>query len=774
MKLNALPFLDKKENKDYFLSLILRNEKAKAVIFEKSGNTIKYINDAEEDFENTIEDATTEEFLNVLDKAITSAESALPQNIETHKTLLALKQSWIEDNKIKKEYLEKLKKAGEELSLDPIGFLVFSESIVNLIQKEEGAPVSAILAEFGKKYLTVTLVRNGKIREVRSSEIHESASFTVDTILKHLQTPEVLPSRIILLEEEEDGLTQEFIGHSWSKSLPFLHLPQIVSLPQEAEVKAVLLGASTQMGANLIFDIKKPAMYEKEKESEEFIDKKDLETDEKIIKENGLGEDEKKGNVEYIGKDSSMEFFGFSGGDVAKSKPSKEELKDEEKETEKFSEKEMEEHFEEIPEDVKLKEEQRRGPQVAGIMVLEKIKIFLSRLLVYLKKMDFGAILANLKGLGPKNLAILGSAGIVILLLLFYLFVFQTSAQITINQTPKIEEKSTTAVFSPNESTNVDGRIISAEIISIDKEGSVTTNATGKKDVGTKAKGTVTIFNNDTDSVTLSAGTVITASNGQKFTLDGAVSVASASGDIFSGTKPGTKNANVTAEEIGTEANVPSDTKFTVGTSKTIAGKNDNAFSGGSKKSVTVVSDNDIDKLRSDLPKSLEQKAKEQLRGQISGDKTAIENYINTDFSGESFDKKAGDEAKQVTLKATVTFDFVAYNKSDMHSLALKLFEGGNYNIDKNKLEVSAKDVEVEKDEDVSAKINIKAGLFAKINTNDLAKQIAGQSVTKVKNSLGNLENVSNVDIKVSPSLPFISGSLPKNPDKIKFTVSAN
>ena len=79
-----------------------------------------------------------------------------------------------------------------------------------------------------------------------------------------------------------------------------------------------------------------------------------------------------------------------------------------------------------------------------------------------------------------------------------------------------------------------------------------------------------------------------------------------------------------------------------------------------------------------------------------------------------------------------------------------------------------------EKDEDVSAKINIKAGLFAKINTNDLAKQIAGQSVTKVKNSLGNLENVSNVDIKVSPSLPFISGSLPKNPDKIKFTVSAN
>src|SRR3989344_2317958 len=202
MNISTLPFLEKKEKSEYFLSLIPRNEKAKAVVFEKIGTTIKYLNEAEEEFTNTIEDASTEEFLNVLDKAITAAEEVLPKDIETHKTIFGLKESWVEDNKIKKEYLEKLKKAGEELSLDPIGFLVFTESVVNLIQKEEGAPVSAILVEFGKKYLTVTLVRSGKIREVRSSEIHESASYTVDTILKHLQTPEVLPSRIILLEEE--------------------------------------------------------------------------------------------------------------------------------------------------------------------------------------------------------------------------------------------------------------------------------------------------------------------------------------------------------------------------------------------------------------------------------------------------------------------------------------------------------------------------------------------------------------------------------------------
>jgi hypothetical protein len=268
MKFSSLPNFRKKENVEYFLALILRNEAVKAVIFEKSENSIKYLNQADAHFTTTIEEATQEEFLTALDKAITSAETILPQNIVTHKTLYGLKDSWVEDNKIKKEYLEKLKKAGEELSLDPIGFLVFSESIINLIQKEEGAPVTAILTEIGEKIVTVSLVKAGRIIEVRSAEIHDSIPFTVDTILKHLQTPEVMPSRIIVYNGHAKDLSQEFLGHKWSKSLPFLHMPQTMSLPNDSDVKAVLLGAATQMGANLIFDHTKAIVNENFEEVE--------------------------------------------------------------------------------------------------------------------------------------------------------------------------------------------------------------------------------------------------------------------------------------------------------------------------------------------------------------------------------------------------------------------------------------------------------------------------------------------------------------------------
>ena len=154
MKL-PLKFLEKREKAEFYLALILLNEKATSVIFEKQGEELRFVSSDDEYFKETIEEATENEFLDVLDKVITTAETALPDNIETHKTIFGLKDSWIEEDRIKKEYREKLKKAGDELALEPIGFLAFSESLINLMQKEEGAPVTTILVSVGKKYLTV-------------------------------------------------------------------------------------------------------------------------------------------------------------------------------------------------------------------------------------------------------------------------------------------------------------------------------------------------------------------------------------------------------------------------------------------------------------------------------------------------------------------------------------------------------------------------------------------------------------------------------------------
>ena len=132
------------------------------------------------------------------------------------------------------------------------------------------------------------------------------------------------------------------------------------------------------------------------------------------------------------------------------------------------------------------------------------------------------------------------------------------------------------------------------------------------------------------------------------FSLDKDITVASASGDVFSGTTPGKANAEITAKKIGQEYNLPSNTKFTVGNSSSIAAKNDEAFSGGTKKEVTVVSADDISKLRSELPKSLEAKAKENLTSKISEDQVLLSVLISKEIVKEDFSKKKDDEANEL------------------------------------------------------------------------------------------------------------------------------
>jgi len=758
----AVPFLEKKGKADYYLGLILRNEIVTSVIFEKIGNTIKYIGHDREEFDTTIEDQDSESFLNTLDKVITKGEAILPENIETHKTIFALKDNWVEDNRIKKEYLEKLKKASDELNLSPIGFVIFSESIINLVQKEEGAPVTAILADIGKKYVTVSLVKAGKILEVRSSEIHETASYTVDTLLKHFQTPEVLPSKILLLGNEEDELTQEFIGHPWSKSLPFLHLPQIVSLPQDSPIKATLLGASTQMGAQLLYT--PPNMDD---EMEEKIEP--LEKDEVIEKPPTEASADDKPSLEYVDQDNSLEFFGFSeNADVSKMPPTQKKTQAE------IPDEIVKENFNEVPEEVKLEEEKKSIP-VNAALTSEKIKKFLPIFLVSLKKIKVEQIInfVKTKTSGNKKILLIPLAVILLLLIVLYFYFFTTKATVTLLLNPKSESKTAQSVtFSSSTPTDISNSLIATDFVSVTETDSVTANVTGKKDVGTPAKGTVTVFNNDSGPVTFPSGTTISSSNNLGFTLDKAVTVASASGDIFSGTTPGTASVSVTASDIGQDFNLPSGTKFTIGSNANVAAKNDNAFSGGTKKQATVVSKDDQQALLSKLPKNLESKAKDDISKKAESGKTILPTFIEESVTDKSFNKNVGDQATQLTLNGTVTFKAASYNNSDMLSLAKTVFTSSDAVLGEDNLDVSAKNITVEKNNDVSADLTIKAKLFPKVDQNSLKQQIAGSSLLKATNMLSNISQVESVNITFSPNIPFLPKNLPGNIKNITINLS--
>ena len=250
-----LPFFKKQSKAEYFLALVLRDEKISALIFEQRSEKISIVSRHEDFMPEALEKIPLAELVTHLDKVISHVESRLPADFELKNTVFGVKDDWVEEKKIKKDYLTKLKHICSELSLEPIGFIVLSEAIAHLIKQEEGAPITALLTEVGKFGVTVSLFKAGKLIETKIKDITTSPMHAVDEALKEFEHVEILPSRIILFhsinqdtDSEKDELTQQFIAHSWSKSLPFLQIPQISILPHEFDGKAIVAGAATQLG----------------------------------------------------------------------------------------------------------------------------------------------------------------------------------------------------------------------------------------------------------------------------------------------------------------------------------------------------------------------------------------------------------------------------------------------------------------------------------------------------------------------------------------------
>jgi len=750
MKL-SLPFFEKKEHLSYFLVLVLRNTKASAVIFEESNGVARVVGKHEEHFEESVENAKEEELLEVLDKTISKAESKLPSNVETQKTVFGVKEDWVENARIKKEYLAKLKRISDELGLVPIGFIITTEAIVNLLGKEEGAPISAILCEIDKDYICVSLARAGKIIESKNSKIEGSSAQTVDTLLKHFENAEILPSRIIIFNGEED-LSQDFINHSWSKNLPFLHLPQTTNLDLGFDAKAVLFGAASEMGFEILEgkEIKEQEIPQDlgiiEQEKEEV---KDLE-EPKIIH---IREEVEEQSAEYFGfvKDKDVSEFDTPSKETPQNIPFEE----------------MGEQIQEIPQELELEKE--REPLSSNAFALGKgAKIILPKLLKKLKEL---LPMVSKLSFGKNKIMILpiGIALLLLALFAFYFFASHATVSISVNSTQVSKEQN--VIFSTNSPTDASKNTIAAQFIEVSENGSTSTGATGKKDIGTPAKGKVTIFNTSGQAATLSAGLKITSSNNLVFTLDTKVSIPA--GDPIDA---GKTDANVTAADIGTNYNLPQ-TKFSFAGDNTIAAKNDNPFSGGTKKSITVVSKDDLAKLESDLLKKLEEKAKEDIGKKVSSDKIVLPVFISETLENKDFDRSAGDEVSQVTLKADVSYKGITYNKTDLIAFAKDALKGdsaANLTLDEDKIKTAVKDIKSKDNNQAETNLEIQGILLPKIEEANLTKQIAGKSFESATKILLGINQVTNVKIAISPNIPFFPKSLPRSSKNIKFKILVN
>ncbi len=370
----------------------------------------------------------------------------------------------------------------------------------------------------------------------------------------------------------------------------------------------------------------------------------------------------------------------------------------------------------------------------------------------------------NFGGLNKKIFWIV--TGVVALVLLVLAYIFLPTAKVTL--VAKAQKTPVNLKFTLDAGTkrsDFSSGDVAADSISTTKELSGQFNASGKKDVGTKATGSVTIKNAaSSNTINLPAGTTV-VSDGKAFITNQAVSVPGASvsgGQIV----PGTANVAITATQSGDSYNFGS-TAFLVSGYSGLTGSG--STSGGVSKTVTVVTQADIDKAQKALIEEATNNAKTELQNKAGDNEYVFEQTLTTESTSVSSSVPVDSEGSIVTLTAQVKFSELAAKNSDLDELFRTQIQnkvpGGNDIYQSGAGDANytlVKSYGADK-ADMSASSNAFYG--QSINKDQVAKSVAGKSKKDVADVIKpTYPQVTGVLVETNPwldpNLPFFANRI--------------
>jgi hypothetical protein len=302
--------------------------------------------------------------------------------------------------------------------------------------------------------------------------------------------------------------------------------------------------------------------------------------------------------------------------------------------------------------------------------------------------------------------------------------------------------------------------------------------ATGQTIIPDESASGEVVLRNPTDSaVTIEAGTAFTGFSGVSYTFPDAVEVPAASNG-----QPGETTATIQASEGGEAGNAATG-MLTGQLPNGIYYSNRLAdVSGGTQKTITTVSQQDIDQLTAEIDNELLALATTtELDGGLllvpsTVQPVTTDGTATPDASGYSFSQQVGDEAEEVSVDATVTFTATAYDPTALTDQAIPQLEAevsGNATFDPATVTVNT-----------PAETGNENGVFSLLATvtgdavptldeatqNALADQLAGNSQSENEQILTNLDYVESFTVSYAPS--WLPERVPGSGDRITIETS--
>ncbi len=309
----------------------------------------------------------------------------------------------------------------------------------------------------------------------------------------------------------------------------------------------------------------------------------------------------------------------------------------------------------------------------------------------------------------------------------------------------------------------------------VSKTDSTKVPATGQKNIGDKATGTVTLKNcaKVDGAFTIPAGTVLTT-GASSFSVNETTLLPSST---FSGTNTCTtagKTVNVTSTAAGDQYNISGGRTFAVSGVASITGIDSSAMSGGTNKLVSVVSDQDVETAKQKIADKSKDSATTDLKQQFSNDDLfLIPESITSSAANVTATPKVGEEASEVTVSSTTVYTGLGVKESYLNTLvensAKKQIDTTKQAISDNGLSKAIFRLEDKKSAtDQRFRVQSTVSTGTQIDQEALKKEIAGKKKGDVQDLIGKLPGVKDVNVSYSP---FWVYKTPSKPSKITITI---
>ncbi len=316
-------------------------------------------------------------------------------------------------------------------------------------------------------------------------------------------------------------------------------------------------------------------------------------------------------------------------------------------------------------------------------------------------------------------------------------------------------------------SVDVEKATMPGKVVALEQVTKSTAKATGKKDKGTKASGTVTVYNGwDSNARSFPAGTTIKAKkSGNTFVLTKAIDVPGATSTISGGKAvvvAGHVDVAVEATSPG-EAYNESATTFTINSvsaaqQDSIYASSSTAFTGGSSKVVTVISGSDISTLTNNVKNQNKDEAVAEIKKQAA-DSVVIDKAIQTVSQDVATSAEEGDEADSVEVTVTGKFSLITFTQKDQQELlekvlATKIPEGQSLVTQGDGVSPDTSNYELNlvSEKRLELTNNLKAFTADTFDQNAIRRSLIGEFPKNVQSKVSKDVPVLSVDVSRQPS----------------------